>query len=172
MALETALLHDQHLVEDKTLPDIQPVHKTICRRCGRALTNPISVARGIGPKCARTVTYETRRSRETPSYSYTTRTLHYFLAIDQLENDILPKDHQVTRFQIKNSSTSVSKPESYTSSSKLIPECSSCHRSLVYGRRAEKLSKQQDRDIFYCNNCVAVTKQSMAIMASQTTFGK
>ena len=48
MALETALMHDQHLNEDKNLPDIQPVHKTICRRCGRALTNPISVARGIG----------------------------------------------------------------------------------------------------------------------------
>lgn len=176
MALEIALLHDQHLNENETLPDIQPVHKTICKRCGRALTNPISVARGIGPKCARTVAYETRRSIETPSYTYTTRTLHYFLGMDQLETELLPADHPAKYLQHKKSTTlkaeHISNIQKVKSSSKLIPECNSCHASLVYGRFAKQLSKQQNRDIFYCNSCVTQANKSMQKIASTSAIGK
>lgn len=44
-----------HLVDSKELPSNAEVwHEGRCGRCGRTLTDPVSIARGIGPVCAGT----------------------------------------------------------------------------------------------------------------------
>lgn len=42
----------QYLARGEAPPFCQVWHEGTCGRCGRALTDPESIARGLGPKCA------------------------------------------------------------------------------------------------------------------------
>lgn len=43
----------RHLAQSRELPELLEVwHEGACGRCGRALTVPESIARGLGPECA------------------------------------------------------------------------------------------------------------------------
>jgi UDP-N-acetylglucosamine 2-epimerase len=38
--------------ESEAIPEIEVFHMGACLRCGRALTTPESITRGLGPDCA------------------------------------------------------------------------------------------------------------------------
>lgn len=42
----------EQLAKGKMPPDLRVYHEGRCGRCGRKLTNPVSIATGIGPECA------------------------------------------------------------------------------------------------------------------------
>ena len=85
MALE--LISEPQREDLSAAPSVPDVH---CVRCGRKLTAPKSVREGIGPKCARTVAYETRAFNQRQQ-AYSQQSLAYLLRREEKTDDIITK---------------------------------------------------------------------------------
>ena len=165
MALETAILTKFDLDSDKTLSNTQKVTEIRCLRCNRRLSHPDSIARGMGAWCARTVAYETRRSQETPSYTFTPRTKIYFSRKDQKVQQAWSFHPDVESGQSSNGFGGLKPIESVEDrfhwpdldviANLLIPDCCCCERVLVRGQLAELVSNTLGKDVFFCRDCYA-----------------
>ena len=130
----------------------QALRKVVCLRCGRPLSHPDSISRGMGPKCARQVAYETRRKSETSSYVYSRRTESYLSRLENVSSPPLNPSPTYIVNMIDLPKLVQAQPIKSPIAYEPIPECCCCDRHNVRGQLAELVSRTLGRDLFFCTD--------------------